>query len=93
MHPDSSKTRTGNATLGSYRPVLHFPSFSMLCRTRNATSLWIRARGNGFSSGNWIDPRPVVNFERSFAKAFIAAAVGKKPMWCLNPPNITNILR
>jgi len=34
--------------------------------------LRIRGRGNGFSSGNWIDPLAVANFERSFAKALTA---------------------
>ena len=55
-----------------FRHVLHFLSSSILSRTRNAVILRIRDRGNGFSSGNWIDPLAVANFERSFAKAFTA---------------------
>ena len=60
----------------AYRPVLHFPSFSILSRTRKAVILRISAKGNGFSSGNWIEPLAVANFERSFAKAFTADGVG-----------------
>src|ERR1700690_4077718 len=59
-----------------FRQVLHFLSPSMLSRTRNAVILRIRGRGSGFSSGNWIEPLAVANFERSFANAFTADDVG-----------------
>jgi hypothetical protein len=53
-----------------------FPSSSILSRTRNAVILRIRGSGSGFSSGNWIDPFAVINFESSFAKALTADGVG-----------------
>ncbi len=60
----------------AFRHVFHFLSSSILSRTRNAVILRIRGRGSGFSSGNWIDPLAVANFERSFAKALTADGVG-----------------
>ena len=60
----------------AFRHVLHFLSSSIFSRTRNAVILLINGRGSGFSNGNWIDPRAVLNFERSFAKAFTAEGVG-----------------
>jgi len=69
-----SLSRVVDATF--YDAVLHFPSFSLLSRTRNAVILRIRGKGSGFSSGNWIDPLAVANFESSFAKAFTAEGVG-----------------
>ena len=69
-----SLSRVGDATI--HRAVLHFPSFSILSRTRNAAILRIRGKGSGFSKGNWIDPLAVANFESSFAKAFTAEGVG-----------------
>src|SRR5512132_1533392 len=59
-----------------FRHGFHFPSASILSRTRNAVILRIRGRGSGFSSGNWIDALAVANFERSFAKALTADGVG-----------------
>jgi hypothetical protein len=56
--------------------VFHFLSCSMLSRTRNAVILRIRGRGSDFSSGSWIDPFAVVNFESSFVKALTADGVG-----------------
>jgi hypothetical protein len=68
---------TGGAAPGIvYRDVIHFLSFSILSRTRNVVILRISGRGSGFSSGNWIEPLAVANFERSFAKAFTADGVG-----------------
>jgi len=40
----------------------------MLSRTRNAAILRIRASGSGWSSGDWIDPLAVTNFDRSSAQ-------------------------
>jgi hypothetical protein len=56
--------------------VFHFLSCSMLSRTRNAVILRIRGRGSDSSSGSWIDPFAVVNFESSFVKALTADGVG-----------------
>ena len=56
--------------------VFHFSSFSILSLTRNAVIWRISGSGSGFSSGNWIEPFAVTNFESSFAKALTAEGVG-----------------
>ncbi len=49
-----------------------FPVFLDTLSNAERGDLADQSRGNGFSSGNWIDPLAVANFERSFAKALTA---------------------
>lgn len=59
--------------------------------TRNFVMRRINARGNGWSSGNWMVALLTSYPASSLRNARMAEGVGKKPMWRLNPPHITRM--